>query len=472
MPKMSHKCKISGLAAILIALLVSHLAYAQVELGGALVHPGFDADHTSIVVADASSGKVLASHLPNLKLNPASCAKILTSVTALARLGSDYRFKTYLLSDEKPKRGEIDTLYIRGGGDPSLINEDLEEIAARLYASGLRRIEKGIVIDNSFFDSFDYPRKGGNAGRAYTAMTSALAVNFNAIGIEVSPGRAGARAKVELKPPVDIYRLKNRVVTSGKTNLSIAMKSWAEGDEIVVSGRISPRSETRVFWRAVPDPVAYAAAVIRHIFGEAGISVAAAVRSGPVPKDAYMLAEVESEPLLEIVRNMNKLSTNFVAEELVKHMGGVFKGEPGSTEKGVEVIEEYLASLGIPKGSLVLENGSGLSSISKVSADQLVKVLVATYQNRSIQYDFMSTLSVLGVDGTMKRWKRMEPELTGIVYAKTGTLDSVSTLAGYVPMKNGQLAAFAILANGLPKGPWQAKKAQLGVVKRVAGVNR
>ena len=147
------------------------------------------------------------------------------------------------------------------------------------------------------------------------------------------------------------------------------------------------------------------------------------MRSGAVPKGTHMLLEVDSEPLLEIVRNMNKLSTNFVAEQIVKHMGGVFKGAPGSTAKGVAVIEDYVATLGIPRGSFVLENGSGLSSVSRVTAQQLVKVLVSAYHDREIRSEFMDSLSVLGVDGTMKSWTKMAPELAGIVFAKTGTLD-------------------------------------------------
>lgn len=469
---MSNKYRIPALILTFFALLAARVAFARVDIATALADPGFDPDHTSVVIADASTGRLLASHLPNLQLNPASCAKILTSVTALAKLGADYRFSTYFYADQRPRAGAIGTLYVKGTGDPSLINEELARIATTLRAMGVSSVTNGIVIDNSFFDSYEYPRKGGNAGRAYTAKTSAVSVNFNSIGVEVAPGKPGGRGRVELLPPVDLYTVVNKLVTRSTTNIGIALGTGPARDGITVSGRISPKAGSQVFWRAIPDPAAYAGAVIATIFRENGIAVAGGSREGRVPASAVLLTEEKSRPLVEIVRDMNKLSTNFVAEQLVKHMGAVFKGAPGSTTKGVEVIHEYLESIGVPRGSVMLENGSGLSSVSRLSADQLVKVLVAAYCNRSIQYDFMSSLSVLGVDGTMKKWSRMEPALTGIVYAKTGTLDSVSTLAGYVPMPDGTMAAFAILANGLPKGPWAAKKAQLGVVKCVAGVSR
>jgi D-alanyl-D-alanine carboxypeptidase/D-alanyl-D-alanine-endopeptidase (penicillin-binding protein 4) len=472
-PVMSNRCKFIALAltAIIIALLPS-TARARIDLSSALADPGFDPNHTSVVVAEASTGKVIASHMPNLKLNPASCAKILTSVTALAQLGPDYRFTTSFYADRMPVGGSIGTLYVKGSGDPSLINEELERIAMIVRAMGITRITDGIVIDDSFFDSYEYPRKGGNAGRAYTAKTSAVSVNFNSIGVEVAPGKPGGAGKIELKPPVDLFTIVNKLVTRSKTSIAIALGTGKSGNGLTVTGRISPKAGKQIFWRAIPDPLSYAGAVMVTIFGEGGIAISGPTRRGIVPTSAVLLTEEKSRPLIEIIRDMNKLSTNFVAEQLVKHMGGVFKGAPGSTAKGVAVIQEYVDSIGIPQGSIVLENGSGLSSVSKVSADQLVKVLVAAYRNRAIQTDFMSSLSVLGIDGTMKKWMKMEPTLTGIVYAKTGTLDSVSTLAGYVPMPDGSIAAFAILANGLPKGPWAAKKAQLGIVKQIAGVSR
>jgi D-alanyl-D-alanine carboxypeptidase/D-alanyl-D-alanine-endopeptidase (penicillin-binding protein 4) len=467
---MSNKYKtIISVSAAFVATLIAQVACARVDLQQALDSPGFDPDRTSIVVADASTGEVLASHLPDLMLNPASCAKILTSVTALAKLGLDYRFTTSFYANRRPQGSEIDTLYVEGTGDPFLINEEIARIASVLRNMGIVRINGGIVIDNSYFDSFDFPRKYGDEGRAFTAKTSAVTVNFNSIGIEISPGsRAGSPAKVELKPPVDSFDVKNRVKTGSKSYISIAMGTDSKDNDIVVSGRIHPRSGTQIYWRSVPDPVQYAGAVIKHIFGENGISVTGPARSGTVPNSAFLLTKESSPPLSEIVRNMNKLSTNFVAEQLTKHLGAVFKGPPGSTTKGVAVIEDFLASIGIPQGSVVLENGSGLSSISKISARQLTKVLVAAYRNRTIRSDFMSSLSVLGIDGTMKKWKHMEPGLTGMVYAKTGTLNAVSALAGYVPMSDGRMAAFAILANGLPKGSWAANKAQLAVVKSIA----
>jgi len=460
---------IAAAAALLIAAIFPALLYAQVDISRTLASPKLNAGRTSVVVADAASGSVITQHMPDLALNPASCAKILTSLTALKTLGPDFRFKTVFASDRKPRDGTIGTLYVKGYGDPSLVNEELLKLGAHLRAFGIRRITGGIVIDNSFFDGFDYPRKGGNAGRAYTAPTSALAVNFNSVGVEVAPTRSGRRSKVELKPPIDVYSVRNRVTTGGRTRLGVVMGGGSDGRTITASGRISSRVQPAVIWRSISEPVEYAGAVIAYQFRQAGIEVTGPVRSGRMPSGAHVVAEQFSRPLSEIVYDMMKLSTNFVAEQITKTLGAAVHGAPGSTAKGVRAIGDYLVSIGVPRGEIVLENGSGLSALSRISASQLVRVLIAAYNDELVRDEFVESLSILGVDGTMRSWTKMAPELAGIVHAKTGTLDGVSTLAGYVPMSGSRVAAFAILANGLPKGPWAAKEAQLEIVKSVAG---
>ncbi|MBN1283004.1 MAG: D-alanyl-D-alanine carboxypeptidase/D-alanyl-D-alanine-endopeptidase, partial [Proteobacteria bacterium] len=375
------RTRTAAVAAIFVALLTAGAARAQVDLSRALADPGLNPARTSIVVADASTGKVLAAHMPDLALNPASCAKLATSLAALEVLGPGHKFRTVFASDGPPRHGRIGTLYVRGDGDPSLINEELAALGSRLYAHGIRAIDGGIVIDNGYFDSFYFPRKGGNDGRAYTAKISAVAVNFNSIGVKVAPGRPGGQAVASLDPPLAEFRLINKVRTGGKTNIHISGAGGGDGRTITVSGTISPRAGEGTFWRSVDDPVAYAGAVIAHQFRAQGIEVAGPVRYGTMPPNAHFIAEQFSRPLSEIVYDMNKLSTNFVAEQITKHLGAARFGPPGSTEKGVAAIEEHLASIGVPRGSATLENGSGLSAMSRISSSQLVRILVSAYRD-------------------------------------------------------------------------------------------
>ncbi|MFA4875299.1 MAG: D-alanyl-D-alanine carboxypeptidase/D-alanyl-D-alanine-endopeptidase, partial [bacterium] len=346
---------------------------------------------------------------------------------------------------------------------------ELWRMAQSLRSKGLTRVTGGIVIDESYFDSHYYPHKGGNEGRAYTAMTGAVAVNFNSIGVTVSPGRRpGAPGSIELSPPIEGYKIVNKLVTRQKSIVSVAMKSDSSGDTIIVTGRVTPKATPQTYWRSVNDPAIYAGRVIAYVLSQNGISVDGPILTGRVPQSAHTISIEPSRSLADLVSDMNKHSNNFMAEQLLKHLGAARMGPPGSTEKGVKVVSEFLASIGVRPGTYDLENGSGLSENTRITASQLVKVLVATYRNQAIRNEFISSLSVLGVDGTMKKWNRVASELTGTVYAKTGTLNGVSTLAGYVPMRDGRMAAFAILANDLPKGVWGAHEAELAVVRSIA----
>jgi D-alanyl-D-alanine carboxypeptidase/D-alanyl-D-alanine-endopeptidase (penicillin-binding protein 4) len=462
-----------AIAALAVALAMPAAAGARVDISRAVADPGLNPDQTSIAVIDVQNGETIASHLPDLPLNPASCMKLITSAAALSILGPGYRFTTDFLTDSGPAGGTVGTLYVMGTGDPSFINEEVWAVAAELRGKGLRRVTGGIAIDNSYFDSYEFPRKDGNDGRAYTALTSAVAVNFNSIGVEAGPGRkAGAPGRIELKPPVEIFRVINKTSTRGKFSLGIAVGTGPAGDGITVTGRIPAGFAPQTFWRAVPDPAGYAAAVIELALEENGIEVTGPARQATTTPGAHLILRHESRPLFEIVRDMNKNSQNFIAEQLLKHLGGARRGEPGSTASGVAVLEGYLRSIGMQPGSFEIENGSGLSSRTRVSAALLAKLLTAAYRDRAIRDYYMDSLSILGVDGTMKKWGREAPDLAGAVLAKTGTINDVSSLAGYLPMGNGRLAAFAIIANDLPRGAWGAKKAQMELLRQIAGVPR
>lgn len=443
---------------------------APVPRGGfekALRHPGFNPSKTSVMVADVDSGKTLTDYSSDLVLNPASCAKIITSAAALAILGPDYRMPTEFFTDVSPHSGTVGTLYVRGSGDPIFVNEEIMRMTADLYSKGIRRILNGVVVDNTFFDSYEYPHKDTGEGRAYTAKTAATAANFNSATVEVGPGpKAGAPGIVRTDPPTSYFEIVNKLVTGGKFSTNMSFKKSDDREVLTVTGRVPLRFAPQKFYRSVLDPGAYAAQIIAYWLGEAGISVQGPAMSGVVPKNAVKIATEYSKPLAEQVAQMNKASNNFMAEQILKHLGAVRFGAPGSTSKGVLTVEEYLASIGIPRGEYVIENGSGLSSVSRVSAGQLVKVLVASYKNPKTRDALVKSLSVLGLDGTTKKW-RFAGDLTGKVYVKTGTINGVSTLAGFAPQANGKVAAFAILANGLPRGVWSAHEAQLAVVRAI-----
>jgi len=429
-----------------------------------------DPDRTGVAAASADQGMTLASINGDTPFNPASCAKIVTSAAALAFLGPDYRFETTFYTDRTGRGyGPIENLYVSGNGDPSLVNEELWQIAEALVNHGIKSISGDIVIDDSFFDGPWYPRKDGDDERAYTATTSAVALNFNSVKIIIEPGeRSGEKAVVTADPPTSYIRIVNNVVTGRKFRATITSGPSSEQVEtFIVSGTIPLRAEPKSFYRNIRDPARYAGSVLKDFLAQRGVVINGAVRKGPVPSGSRGIVRWQSKPLREIVRDMNKFSNNFIAEQLIKHLGSVKKGTPGTTAKGVEVLDDYLSSLGVERGTYTLENGSGLSAVSRISARQLLKVLLAVYGNPRIRMDFIDSLSVLGVDGTMHRW-RSSPNLRGTLRAKTGSLDNVITLAGYVPMSNGRTGTFVILANGFKRGKHSAHDAELMIASAIA----
>jgi D-alanyl-D-alanine carboxypeptidase/D-alanyl-D-alanine-endopeptidase (penicillin-binding protein 4) len=446
-------------------------AAGQIDIGRALKNPGFNPSHTSVSIVDAETGEVIAAHNSDLALNPASCMKLITSAAALSLLGPDYRFKTDFYADRQVKNGTIGMLYVAGTGDPLLVSEQIWRIARVLYDMGLRKITGGIVVDDSFFDSYDVPKKPGEEYRAFSAKTAATAVNFNSVTIHIAPGEPGTPAIVTADPPTEYFKIANKVMTGGKYAAD-AFSTLENGHEVLtVRGTIPESFSVAEVYRSIADPSAYAGYVMKYVLEQNGIAVAGQVSRGGVPSGARLLTSEVSKPLATIIREMNKFSNNFIAEQVVKHLGSVRYGRPGSTEKGLKAMQEYLAALGIRPDGYTIENGSGLSEKTRLSSAQLARLLSAAYQDFTIRPEFMASLSIVGVDGTTRRWKK-ESALNGLVRAKTGTLNNVSTFAGYVPMKDGRIAAFAILANGLPKGAAAAHDAELMLVKAAAEAQR
>lgn len=446
-----------------------HIADAvslQDDIAALAKSPNLNAQQTSIFAVDLETGKVLASHNPNLLLNPASCAKLFTASAALATLGPNHRFKTHFYSSSEPHRGEIQNLYIKGEGDPFLVSEQLWRMVRMLHHQGVRKVSGNIVIDKSFFDD-SFPGQLSENKRAYAAATSAVSVNFNSLTIVVhGDDKAGSPAFVSIEPASAYTELKANVSTGSSEAINVDSSFDGKVERITVSGTI-PAGKEKLIYRNVEDPSLYAGQVIKNLLAQNDIQVLGNVSVGKTPESAYLLRSEDSKPLALLVRDMDKFSNNFTAEQIIKHLGAVKEGTPGTTEKGMLVVKNYLRSIGLPMEKLHLANGSGLSEDTKISAEQLVAVLSAAYRNFATQADLLASLAILGVDGTMHSWK-MHDELKGLVRAKTGSLSSSSSLAGFVPMKNGHVAAFAIVTNGLKTSLEQIHHTQIDIVAALA----
>ena len=405
---------------------------------------------TGIFVAPVETGEEVYAKDPDTLLNPASNVKLVTTAAALTRLGPEFRFSTEFFSDEPVARGGVRTLYVRGAGDPSLVTERLFAIAGDLYHLGLRKVGE-LVLDDGYFDvegagpGFDQE----DGDHAYLAPASALSLNFNAVEVHLIPGdRTGQPARVELEPASDYFAVENRTVTApatGRARLVVSTLPKGDRERVVVEGRIPLQARPRIVYRRVDDPALYFGHTLSALLELRGVRIGR-VRSGRVPEGAHLLSVSESEPLSEIVRHLNKTSNNFTAEQLLKTLGAEVGGRPGSWAKGIAAVEEVLAEMGIPRGSYVMRNGSGLNDTNRFSARQLVTVLRTMWARFPLQPEYLVSLPVAARDGTI-RFRMEGTPAAGRLRAKTGSLDGVVALSGYAEDAAGRVLAFAVLVN-------------------------
>jgi D-alanyl-D-alanine carboxypeptidase/D-alanyl-D-alanine-endopeptidase (penicillin-binding protein 4) len=406
---------------------------------------------TGVFVADAATGEPLFARDADVLLNPASNVKLVTTAAALVRLGPEYRFATELRVEGVPGASTAKALHVRGKGDPTLVSERLWVIAGELAHLGLRSIGD-LVLDDRFFDAErigpGFDQEEGD--RSYLAPAGALSLNWNTVAIHVGPGeRRGAKARVELEPASDALVVENRTTTvaaRGARRLQITSSSSGGKQRFVVSGRIPLGSRTQVVWRRVEEPALYAGETLRRYLALRGVRVTGTVRLGVAPPGARLVHVSQSEPLSDVVRRLNKTSNNFVAEQLVKTLGAEVKGAPGSWAKGVAATEAVLAELGVPRGAYVMKNGSGLNDTNRFSARQLVTVLRAMWGRFPLHAEFMASLPVAARDGTI-RYRMDGTAAAGRLRAKTGTLEGVTGLSGFVETAGGRTLAFAVLVN-------------------------
>lgn len=406
----------------------------------------------SALVVEADSGRLVFARRPDSLANPASVSKIFTTAAALCLLHPDYRFRTALFTTGELTDGRLRApLYLKGYADPFLVDERLLLLALKLRARGLQELAAPLVVDDSFFD--DERRGPGweqeHGSDAYLAPVGALGIDFNSIQVLVFPGpRNGTPARVEFLPHSGYLLPAVRVVTSPRrTRISIDVEPAGRRDRVRIRGRIARRSPG--WWERclVTRPARNAGQVLCWALHQAGISGRCRVRRGLVPARAHLLLDTWSPPLSELIRNVNKYSQNFMAEILFKTLGAELLAPPGTWSKGQQVMEAFLQEqLGIPPGSYVLHNGSGLNDVNRVSARQVVALLRHMWARFDVRADFVSSLAVAGADGSVDR--RFEhPALSRTLRVKTGSLHNVRALAGYAAGRTGQVYAFAILVN-------------------------
>lgn len=420
-------------------------------------------------VVDVATKQPLASRDGERGLNLASNTKVLTSAAALAALGSGFRWRTAVFCVPPDKTGEVTgDLYIRGRGDPVLSVEALDGLAQEVAARGVRSVNGRLVVDASYFDGDNEPPHFHDQPAeqaAFRAPVASFAVARSAFTVVVMPEPGGGAAKITIDPPLPDYlklaRSDVSTIDQGRSKLELKQRRAGTAIELEVTGQIRNGQGTWDLHQRVDDPTRFAAEVFRRALAHHGVKVRdRALGFASVPIDLRPIAVHDSPTLGDVLRAMNKHSDNNVAETMLKTLGAETRGTPGATWKdGLAALRDQLAKLGVA-GMLRIENGSGLYAASEVSAKQLASVLVAAHADYRIGPDLIASLPVGGYDGTLARRFKGHPA-QGRVRAKTGTLDRVTTLGGFVATDSLRPIAFAILVNDIPPGQRPVAKAMI-----------
>ena len=453
---------------ILFVLLSSWIYALPAGINNIINKSGIPKNDISIYIKETGNGgRELASLNASKTRTPASVIKVMATYAAVLKLGFDYRWPTQFYTVGSLKNGVLSgDLIVKGFGDPTLSSKDLISIVENIKAKGIKKIKGNIVIDRTYFAVGTKNNSGfdKHTYSPYNAMPDAMMFNERVSTICITPNK-----NVVYKKVVDgSYKIKNnlqRVNKPCKGRYSwpgIKIDNSSAIPEVWLQGKISKKCGKRNICKVITKPYKSFYYALKDALEKEGVTVTGKMRLNKVSSNANILFTHYSRSLEEIVSKTAKKSNNLYARHLLLYLGAKMYGAPATLSKGRQAVEYILRSKGaLDSGTLKIDNGSGLSRSAKLNA----KLLAKTYDNAYSRYGtrWMKTLSIAGVDGTIKRRFR-GTVVKNRAWMKTGTLKRVKNIGGYIKNKRGQLYTVVILVN-TKKGSWKASQLQNNIMK-------
>ena len=420
------------------------------------------------MIVSLTRGDTLFSANSGDLMLPASTMKLFTAALAFDTFGPDHQFTTAVLRDGPvgPDGTLSGNLVLRGGGDPGLSTRyykapaegPMASLARMVAGSGIKRVNGDLIADASAFESKRVP--DGWLARylesGYAARVSALSMNENLATVVITPQPNGTPT-VTLDPPSSTVPVINNMRTvAGSKAAKLSIRRLPDG-RIDVRGWIGSKAGSRSYLVVIDDPAPWVAGMLRSALLAQGVIVTGQVRTGAASPNAVTVASLSSPPLARLAAAMNRESINHFAELLFRDVAQVNSPERvGSAELGNTVLKKFMTDkVGAASDDVTATDGSGLSTLDRVTARSLVQLL--SYAHRSKwSADFHASLPVAGESELLRHRMRYTPA-QGNLHAKTGTTNDVIGLAGYVTARNGEVLAFAFLYNGRDR--WNAKEA-------------
>lgn len=406
----------------------------------------------SLWVAPVDGGNPIVDLNSRLARSPASSIKVITTGVGLLLLGENFRWRVDFFTNGELKNGVLNgDLFIKGYGNPYLVQEKLMDMVIELRERGIDHIAGKVVLDNSYFiNRHENPDAFDGAGlEPYNALPNALTINFRTVELLLKP--SGNRIEISTEPKLSYLKLENQMTLNrhkrchGK-GFAPKMSVNRETNTVLVSGSMSRRCGEQRLVRVLGDAGDAFFGYFQRAWQLAGGSMGNAWVYGQVPETATLLYEGYSRPLSEQIAAMNKLSNNVMTRQLFLTIGAELTRPPATLSKARAVVLHRLQQMGIDPHRLYIDNGSGLSRTTRISAEQMGQFLLAM-QDPRVRFHFEQSLSVVGVDGTLRHRLKNTP-LAGNAIGKSGTLKHVKSLVGYVTAASGRKYAYVMLFSG------------------------
>lgn len=454
---------------LLLVVLGSISSKAETDIGGEIknILKSYG-DKVSFSLRDQAGVEVVNVN-GNKSLAPASVAKLVSTACSLSTLESPYQFET-IFGYKGKVEGETlkGDLVISGTGDPSLVVEDLREVIEKIrYLYNIKIIQGGLIFDVSYLGSKGLEIAAGfegDAGRSFTALLTATPMNQNSFSFWVAPDQNGLKTTRATIFPAGVLDVKvsNKSKIGGGDGISVSYDPSAKN--ATIAGAIQSDGEPKGIYRSVPDTYDYYTKLIQRLWKDAGGEwkfTAQKIETQAVKP--HLLWKHSSRNLGRILVDVNKLSLNFGAELIFLAAGAKKKGLPAAYDKSMTMLSDCLKDFKIEPGTIVLNNASGLSRETTVQTSALTKFL-NDYQQSEFGPEYLSSLSLLGLDGTAK--SRLT-KYSGRGRVKTGTLRDVRSIAGYLYSKTRQPYSFALVFNGISMSDPKIKSLEDKIVEKI-----
>lgn len=476
------------------ALAEASRGFSRSEISGFLGNRPASEGAWAVSVMDLASRQTVYEFQGQAPLLPASTAKLLTTAFALDVLGPDAVFRTQIYGQMRPDMDGIlrGPLTLVGAGDPNLssrvfpyqrttvrgpLSEPFDQLAAQLWQSGVRVVPDGIVAD-----ALRYPQEPRPVGwteddkrRWYGAPVRSLSYNDSLVFVNARPTSPGRLAVVSVQPnPASLIRT---AVTTGRRGSRSWLNLEADGDNWVLRGQLAAGSGAVFRMLAQPEPARMAALALRDALERHGILVGSSTRilyrqpGTPAPvatryNDQVLLAERRSTRLADAVTVVNKVSQNQHAEMLLRE-ASLGMGGDGSLAMASIHLRKWLETRHLASAECFMDDACGLSRNNRLTAATLTRVL--GYAAKSPWGNvWRQSLPIAGLDGTLRH--RMQGQTSGAeVRAKTGTLNGVQTLAGFIRKADGREYAFSVMVNDFRTSDWRIRQRIDQLVGLMAG---